>query len=143
FLGLAAYVLCLALLAAAIIDVNVPQLRLFAGKLDAAGYLREALVTYPSLDYLRTKVTPGERVFGIGNCSAAYAPDPATFDCVSPEDVVDWRRVAERIQRHDFRFVIVPNGEAGAGIVALLKGAEVYRDVDFVVYRVRGSENSK
>ena len=142
-LGAAAYALCLALLAAAIVDVNIPQLRLFAGKLDAAGYLREALVTYPSLEYLRTKVAPGERVFGIGNCSAAYAPDPATFDCVSPEDVVDWRRVAERIQRHDFRFVIVPSGEAGAGIVALLKGAEFYRDGNFVVYRREGAGKFK
>jgi hypothetical protein len=140
-LGGAAYALCLALLAAAIIEVNVPQLRLFAEKLDASGYLREALVTYPSLEYLRTKVAPGERVFGIGNCSAAYAPDPSAFDCVSPEEVVDWHPVAERIVRGDFRFVIVPSGDAGAGIVALLKGAELYRDANFVVYRLPGSAN--
>jgi hypothetical protein len=137
-LGAAAYALCLALLAAAIIEVNVPQLRLFAGKLDAAGYLREALVTYPSLEYLRTKAAPGERVFGIGNCSAAYAPDPAAFDCISPEDVVNWRPVAERLVRDDFRFVIVPSGGAGAEIFALLKGTELYRDVNFVVYRLEG-----
>jgi hypothetical protein len=137
-LGAAAYALCLALLAAAIIEVNVPQLRLFAGKLDAAGYLREALVTYPSLEYLRTKAAPGERVFGIGNCSAAYAPDPAAFDCISPEDVVNWRPVAERLVQDDFRFVIVPSGGAGAEIVPLLKGTELYRDVNFVVYRLGG-----
>jgi hypothetical protein len=142
-LGAAACALCLALLAAVIVEVNAPQLRLFAGKLDAAGYLREALIAYPSLEYLRTKVAPGERVFGIGNCSAAYAPDPATFDCISPDDVVNWHQVAERLLRDDFRFVIVPSGGAGAEIVGLLEAAELYRDVNFVVYRLQGSENSE
>ena len=48
---------------------------------------------------------------------------------------MNWRPVAERLLRDDFRFVIVPSGEAGAEIVGLLKGVELYRDVNFVVYR--------
>ena len=43
--------------------------------------------------------------------------------------------------RGDFRFVIVPSGDAGAGIVAILKGVELYRDANFVVYRLPGSAN--
>ena len=69
-----------------------------AGRLDAAGYLRQALVTYSSLEYLKTRAAPGERIFGIGNCSAAYAPDPAAFDCIPPKDAGSARSLEERLR---------------------------------------------
>jgi hypothetical protein len=135
-LGAAAYALALALMGAAIIEVNGPQLRLFAGRLDAAGYLRQALVTYSSLEYLKTRAAPGERIFGIGNCSAAYAPDPAAFDCIPPKDAGSARWLEERLRRNHFRFVIVPVKGAGSQI-ASPPGMELYRDRAFSVFAVQ------
>ncbi|HUJ22586.1 MAG TPA: glycosyltransferase family 39 protein [Bryobacteraceae bacterium] len=138
-LGASAYALLVALLAAMIVEINAPQFRLFAGKLDRAGYLREALVTYPSLDYLNTHASPGERVLGVMNCSAAYAPDPASFDCIYPlSEVVDWHAVAQRVEGDHFRFVVAPSGSAEKWIAP---GAEkIYRDPAFSVYRIRETQ---
>jgi 4-amino-4-deoxy-L-arabinose transferase-like glycosyltransferase len=134
-LGGAAYVLSFALLAATIVEVNAPQLRLFAGKLDARGYLREALVTFPSLEYLQKQAAPGDRVLSVANTSVAYAPDPAAFDCIIPPWKTGyWPEIESRLGGGGFRFLVAPSnrGEPRESLGAV----RLYRDSAFSVYRL-------
>jgi hypothetical protein len=132
------YCLWFALLAASIVEINVPQFQLFAGKIDNEDYLRQALVSYPSLEYLKTQTAPGDRVLGVENCSAAYAPDPAAFDCVWPASGPDyWGEMENRLGQSRFRFLIVPTRETEAGAPPGLNDAVLlYRDAAFSVYRL-------
>lgn len=131
----AAYCLSFALAATLIVEVNAPQFRLFAGKLDSRGYLRQALVTYPSLEYLATQTAPGDRVLSAGNESAAYAPDPAGFDCFSLRVGGNfWPTLEQRARQDGSRFLISP---AAAGNPPQSMRAEMlYRDPAFFVYRL-------
>jgi len=140
-LGACVYCLWFALLAAAIVEINAPQFQLFAGKIDKAGYLRQALGTYPSLEYLKTQVAPGDRVLGVENCSAAYAPDPAAFDCFWPSRGPEyWREIKDRLGQSRFQFLIVPAGQVDAGAPPDLDDATLlYRDAAFCLYRLAGN----
>ena len=134
-LGGAVYVLSFALLAVMIVEVNAPQLRLFAGKLDARGYLREALVTFPSLEYLQKQAAPGDRVLSVENTSVAYAPDPAAFDCITPPwETGYWPAIESRLSEGGFRFLVVPSdrGEPAVSLGAV----KLYGDSAFSVYRL-------
>jgi len=142
-LSASVYCLWFALLAAAIIEINAPQFQLFAGKIDKAGYLRQALATYPSLEYVKTQTAPGDRVLSIGNCSLAYAPDPAAFDCFWPASGPEyWREIENRLAQAQFRFLILPAGRVDAGTPEGLHGATLlYRDDAFCVYRLAAKQN--
>ncbi|HKX00190.1 MAG TPA: hypothetical protein VJN43_20795 [Bryobacteraceae bacterium] len=134
-LAAAAYCLSFALGATLIVEVNEPQLHLFAGKLDSRGYLRQALVTYSSLEYLATQTAPGDRVLSAENESAAYAPDPAAFDCFSLRlGGSFWPTLEQRARQDGSRFLISP---AAAGEPPQSMRAEMlYRDPAFSVYRL-------
>jgi hypothetical protein len=132
----AAYSLLFALSGAMILEINLPQLRLFAGKVDKAGYLREALATYPSLEYLRSHAAPQERVLGFQNCSAAYAPAPAQFRCSFNEsDIRTWLATGSHT------WLIVPRGaEQGFAQTALAR--PVHSDSHYAVYRLGPSRGT-
>ena len=57
-----------------IVEINAPQLRYLAGTIGRDEYLSQALITYPSLAWLRDHTTPAERILGLENCSDVYAP---------------------------------------------------------------------
>ena len=141
FLGACVYCLWFALLAAAIVEINAPQFQLFAGTIDKAGYLCQALGTYPSLEYLKTQVAPGDRVLGVENCSAAYAPDPAAFDCFWPPAwPINRAELEARLRKPQFRFLILPTGQVDAGTPKGLDDAALlYRDAAFCLYRLAGN----
>jgi hypothetical protein len=137
----AAYCLLFALPVVMIPEINAPQLRLFARRADKSGYLREALVTFGSLEYLRTSRIGQDQVLALDNCSAAYAPDPRRFEWVFSGANVDMgETVLAGLRRWDPRWLILPGNEVGRSVerrVETVKRAtEVYRDAHFAVFRL-------
>ncbi len=138
------YVLLFGVCGALIIEVNAPQLQYFARRLDKSGYLHEALRTYGSMEFLRRAAQPGERVFGVSNCSYAYAPEPANMQCYMRRREVysesDFKNVRDWLPLGGFRYLIVPcdaSGDAFRHGIAPLDGAQpAYRDAYFEIYRV-------
>jgi len=86
-------------------------------------------------------VAPGDRVLGVENCSAAYAPDPAAFDCFWPSRGPEyWREIKDRLGQSRFQFLIVPAGQVDAGAPPDLDDATLlYRDAAFCLYRLAGN----
>ncbi|MEN6600907.1 MAG: hypothetical protein ABFD86_00720 [Bryobacteraceae bacterium] len=142
--GALAYALLFGVCGALIVEVNRPQLSYFRRHLDKAGYLREALRTYGSIEFVRGTAQPGERVFGVGNCSYAYAPEPAKMRCYMNRNGVYREADAETVRTQlvlgEFRYLIVPQGEPGHAILRAagpsLEPAPAYQDTYFAVYRV-------
>jgi hypothetical protein len=145
----AAYSLLFALSVAMIVEINGPQLRYFARRIDKQQYLREALRTYGSLEFLRTQWRPGDRVFGVSNCSFAYAPDPAAMDCFltrrKASVAADSARILAKLNSAPFRFLILPDEPLGAAVLAGLKqdAAPLYGDSYFTVFRLGGARGAE
>jgi hypothetical protein len=119
-----AVVLLFGLLGIAIIEVNAPEILLFSGRIDSSTYLNRALRTYGSLAWLNQNHVEST-VFAIGNCSRAYAPDPAKFYCVF--------RVRKQLMPAGY--LILPQGQNGPS------GASLdYQDPFFSVYQLGGAK---
>jgi hypothetical protein len=122
-----------------ITEINGPQVRFFAHQTNAAQYLREALTTFPAVDYLKAATGPGTSVLGVMNCSAAYAPDPALFNCAST--LAETREVAANLGSLPFQYVILPSGKDSEKLFASLSnwitGHPLFEDANFRVYRLR------
>ncbi len=139
-----AYALLFGACGALIIEVNAPQIRYFARRLDKRGYLEQALRTYRSIQFVRGAAQPGERVFGVGNCSYAYASEPANMQCYMNRNEIytdeDAQRVRAQLLAGGFRYLIVPQGTPGGVILRvagpLVDAAPAYQDPFFAVYRV-------
>ena len=146
--GALAYALLFALCVVLIIEVNGPQLRYFAFRIDKSQYLREALRTYRSLESLRAPWRAGDRIFAIGNCSYAYSPDPAAMNCSMPGrdgyGPSDTARILDLLRARDYRFLIAPEHPIRQAIVDGLRPARravpLYRDPYFTVYELMGKE---
>lgn len=126
----AAYALLFGLLGAAIVEVNAPQLRYFAGRIDKTEYLRETLLPYRAIEFVRGAAHPGDPVLSLQACPFVYAPDPSVFDCVWPSDLAR-NKLNVLLQRRDYHFLILPvsrAGEAPAG------WRVVYADEAYRVY---------
>ncbi len=110
------------------------------GRLDKPEYLRAAIRTYRSLEYLQRTAPPSAGIFGIDNCSRACAPNPLPFHCaLCPSGGCDVHKVAADLNRYRPRYVIVPEGSA-AMEAALNEGrpwTRIYRDDYFGVYELR------
>ncbi len=126
-----AYALLFGLLGAAIVEINAPQFRYFAGHIDKAGYLRQAMVPYRAVEFIRGVARPGDAVFSFSSCLLAYAPDPSAFHCAWPAESTPDRFTAA-LARRDYRFLMLP-----AAYTALVPPGwkMVYADESFRVYR--------
>ncbi|MEZ5361812.1 MAG: hypothetical protein R2748_05550 [Bryobacterales bacterium] len=82
------------LLSAMIFSVNTPQLALFTGRINEQEYLRRTLLPYPALEHLTQRWSPGDWTLGVGVTAAAYAPDPALFDCERTANAAESEQVA-------------------------------------------------
>jgi len=102
-----AYALLFGLLGAAIVEINAPQLRYFAWRINKQDYLRAAMVPYRSIAFLQSVVRPGDAILSVDNCPLAYAPNPSEFHCVWQAEAAADRMPALLARRH-FRFLIVP-----------------------------------
>ncbi len=136
-LGTLGYVIVFAWCGVQIIEVNGPQLAYFAGRLNSEGYLREALATFRSTEYLRGVARPGQGVFGVMDCSVAYAPDPASFDCTfGKTDQAIRDTVACKFEQEHFEYLIRPASGLGSAAESAIPGAQkVYQDSDFWVFK--------
>jgi hypothetical protein len=108
----AAYALLFGLLGVAIVEINAPQLRYFARRIDRAEYLREALLPYRAVEFVRSAAHPGDAVLSVNACPFVYAPDPGLFDCVWPRDL-NRSKLNALLLRRDYRFLILPASRAG------------------------------
>jgi hypothetical protein len=136
-----AYCLVFALLVTMIAEINAPQFRLFARQTGKAGYLRKALSTIGPLEFLRSRGIGHDLVLAVDNCSAAYAPDPARFACVSSGgDIRPGVLAAEHLERGEYRWLILPVGPMGLSgrqeLASRVPVHEVYHDRNFAVFRV-------
>ena len=127
-----------------ILEINEPQFQLFSKRADKTGYLRSALLTYPSLEYVRIHARTDDWVFGVANCSRAYAPNPGRFTCVdTPPAEEGLRLVEQRLAQEDFRYLILPADPGYAPVLAAqssgIAPVKVYADANFQVYRLTSS----
>ena len=105
------YAALFGLLGAAIIEINTPQLRYFARRIDKREYLREALLPYRAVEFVRVRAHPEDPVLSVNACPFVYAPNPSLFDCVWPPDLATYR-LGVLLQRRDYRYLIVPVSRA-------------------------------
>ncbi len=137
-----AWVVAFSLCVILILEINAPQGRYFTRQIDRRGYLRAALLTYPSLEALSSIAGPGDRVLGIHNCSMAYAPDPDLFYCryFELDDPVQVEQIRASVTARSFKFVVRPSTPLWADVVRRLaaprKVTEIYRDDHFAIDRL-------
>jgi len=125
-----AYALLFGLLGAAIVELNAPQLRYFAGRIDKTGYLREALLPYRAVEFARGVARPQDPILSLDACPFSYAPNPSLFDCIWDIDLVPYKLDAQ-LRARNYRFLILPvarSSEVPAG------WREVYADESYHVY---------
>jgi hypothetical protein len=132
----------LSFIAAIVLNVTVPQVLWFAGRLDRNEYLRRALITYPVLDELRKHTRPGDLVFSLDNCSIAYAPEPENFHCGFDLDFQKQPALAAGVlTSRDHRYAILPLEPLGEQIRTHLhpkmQFEQLYDDEYFGLYRIR------
>lgn len=138
-LAACAYSAVFALMGSAIIELNGPQLSYFARRIDKAGYLRQALLTYSSLEFLGKVTVPGDTAAGVGNCSNAYAPRGVVF-----ESRCTWSEVAgflpARIQCGGVGYLIVADDENKETVESQTRQrrsiTRLYDDGRFSVFRL-------
>ena len=85
------YAVLFGLLGAAIVEINTPQLRYFARRIDKPEYLREALQPYRAVEFVNGRAHPGDPVLSVNACPFVYAPNPSLFDCVWPADLATYK----------------------------------------------------
>lgn len=132
-----AYALLFGLLGAAIVEINVPQFRYFAKRIDKAEYLRETVAPYRAVEFVRNHAGPQDRILSFEACPFVYVPNPGLFDCVWPIDLAG-QGLGARLLQNDYRFLILPLARAGE----VPKGWwDVYSDESYRVF-TRGSASS-
>ncbi len=120
-------VLVFALLGIAIIEVNAPMLMLFARRIGPDQYLDDALRTHKSLAWLAA-AHPQSDVYGIGNCSRAYAADPAKLYC----SLGQWRQAEPGIEKCRCEYLVLPKERNPGG-----NATPEFTDTFFTVWRLR------
>ncbi len=145
-IGAETYCLILAVIGIMIIEVNGPQFSYFAGKNSKTAYLMSALRTYPSLQYLRTNGEKSATVFGVNNCTRAYAPDPGKFDCeLCPSEKCTIDLMVTKSAGASY--LIFPEDGQPPGLLEKLgNGAApelMFRDGYFRVYRIKPRISSR
>jgi hypothetical protein len=133
------YVLLIAVMGLMIIEINGPQFAYFAGRLDKPGYLRAAMRTYGSVEYLKHSAGTDASVYSVENFSRAYAPDPWRFDAMwcAPESCVAGE-VVSQVKKSGAHYAILPENPLILPEVLdrLGRPERLYRDPYFSVYRL-------
>jgi hypothetical protein len=134
------WVLITAVCAIMIVEINAPQLRYVAGAIDRDQYLSQALITYSSLAWLRDHTTPAERILSLENCSDVYAPPYPRYrsNCAFGPWTASEVESQLRTTRFDWLVAPVSNQQADVAAVRATShtAAEVFRDANFVIYRL-------
>ena len=126
------WVMITAICAIMIVEINAPQLRYVAGRIGRDAYLSQALTTYSSLAWLRDHTAPAERILGLENCSDLYAPPFPQYRSNCAFRPWTAAEVENQLSQMHFDFLVAPASERPPTRTAV----EVFRDTDFVVYRL-------
>ncbi|HEV8416468.1 MAG TPA: hypothetical protein VGQ49_22935 [Bryobacteraceae bacterium] len=126
------WVMITAICAIMIVEINAPQLRYVAGRIGREAYLSQALTTYSSLAWLRDHTAPAERILGLENCSDLYAPPFPQYRSNCAFRPWTAAEVENQLSQMHFDFLVAPASERPPTRTAV----EVFRDTDFVVYRL-------
>lgn len=132
------WVMIPAVCAIMIVEINAPQLRYVAGMIGAGAiskdeYLRQALITYPSLVWLRDHTTPAERILGLENCSDVYAPAFPSYRSICAFRPWTAAEIENQLSQMHFDFLVMPASNVAPGPMAV----EVFRDTHFVIFRLK------
>ena len=126
------WVIITAVCAIMIVEINAPQLRYVAGAIGRDEYLSQALITYPSLAWLRDHTSPTEHILGLENCSDVYAPPFPSYQSSCAFRPWTATEIEDRLNQMHFDYVVMPASDRTPGHSAV----EVFRDANFVVYRL-------
>ena len=127
------WVMTTAVCAIMIVEINLPQLRYFVGTLGRDEYLRQALITYPSLVWLRDHTTPAQHILGLENCSDVYAPPFPRYRSNCGFRPWSEAEIENQLSQMHFDFLVVPATDRPPGQTAV----EVFRDANFVIFRLK------
>lgn len=138
-LGGIIYCLLFAACGIIIAEINAPQLAFFSGRLDKAGYLRQALITYPPLEFLQKHASRNERIFSVEDFSTAYAPDPAIFQCelCGTAGSCTGSDVLKEIAKGNYSYLILPDKAVYRSVEESLKGARMFDNGQYAVYGLK------
>jgi hypothetical protein len=139
-LALAGYCFAFALSLTLILEINVPRLKLFAGRIGQEEFLRDSLITYRSIEALNRAAQPGELAYAVGNCSTFYSK--IEFHCYYDHlSRYSLEQVARDLRETHYTWLVVSNDWAEPGHMAVVRHyyeAElIHRDPGFQVYRLR------
>ncbi|MBI3665131.1 MAG: glycosyltransferase family 39 protein [Acidobacteria bacterium] len=139
-LALATYCLLFSLSLTLILEMNVPRLKLFARRIDREQFLRQSLVTYPTIEALNRAARPGEVAYSVGNCSTFYSH--IEFHCYfDEENNYSFRRMARELGATHYNYLIVSAEWARhphmRGVEHYYHPQLLYHDQYFYLYRLR------
>jgi hypothetical protein len=134
------WVMITAVCAIMIVEINAPQLRYVAGSIGRDEYLSRALITYPSLAWLRDHATPSEHILGLENCSDVYAPPFPRYQSICAFRPWTVAEVENQLRAASFDWLVAPPSDQEADVTAIRStgrvAREMYRDPSFVIYRL-------
>jgi hypothetical protein len=139
------WVMIPAICATMIVEINAPQLRYVARMIARNEYLNQALTTHRSLVWLRDHTAPSDHILGLENCSDVYAPPYPRYRSVcafrpwTAAEVETQLRTASPVK--EFDWLVAALGDQPAVLSASSAigrtAVEMYRDRDYVVYRLK------
>jgi hypothetical protein len=130
------WVMIPAVCAVMIVEINAPQLRYVTGISNRDEYLSQALITYPSLAWLRDHTTPCDRIFGLENCSDVYAPPYPRYQSTCVFRPWTAAEVGNQLRGKSFDWLVAPSGAQAAVLASGHSAREMYHDPNFEVYRL-------
>jgi len=126
-----------AICAIMIVEINAPQLRYVVGTIGRDEYLGRALNTYPSLAWLRDHTSPSERILGLENCSDVYAPQYPRYRSICIFRPWTDAEIENQLRTARYDWMVVTPGDPQAVRAGGRVAQEMYRDPDFVIYRLK------
>jgi hypothetical protein len=124
-----------------LVEINAPQLRRLAGTIGREEYLAVAATPYRSLEFLVRQTGPDDRILGVGNCMAAYAPPAPRFRSVCIDSAWTAAGIAGQLRAGRYTWLVAPAAMRAETVEALRMvgqpGEARYEDSSFVVYRLR------
>jgi len=137
------WILIPAVSAVMIVEINLPQLRYVAGRIGRDEYLRVANIAMPSLLWLRDHTAAPGRILGLENCADVYAPEYPRYQSYCAFRPWTAAEVAAQLRAGSYDWLLGPAGDQEADLAAVratgLRAAEVYRDMNFTIYRLESA----
>jgi len=137
-LGGIVYCFLFAICGLMIAEINGPQLALFSGRLDKAGYLRQTLITYPPMEFLQKHASRNERILAVEAYAMFYGPDPTMVqgELCGTAGSCTGADVLKELEKRNYSYLILPDKPVFDSVSESLKEARVFDDGRYAVYRL-------